>query len=710
MPFFTTLFARQERKTRAVALLIFFLAWLGLGLLIYKDYGISWDETIERTTGIVSVNYIGERFQIDAITKNQTLAKFSHLQLASYPDRVFGPLFGGASVLLERFFHIGEGWNERAIFQFRHLLTFLVVLAGGFALFRLAERRFDDWRIGLLTLTLFVLSPRFFAESFYNNKDLVFLALFLIATNCLVGFILRPNWASTLLFALTSALVIDTRITGIILPVAAATILLLRTLKGEVSWQRTFGFLCLFFCLGGALIVLFWPWLWSAPLAHFLEALQAFSRWTRSDSALYFMGETIRSLQLPWQYVPVWITVTTPPLYLLLFLLGAGLTLIQLARAHWRLWNTLAQLQDLIFLGLFLAPIAAVIALHSVIYDGWRHLYFVYPFLLLIATNGIVFIWQHSQTHAFIRLALTLSVLISLTWSVIWMVQAHPLQNVYFNFLAGKNWKSKFDVDYWGLANRQALEYIARHDERPLIKVFAGSDMDLNIASVILEPATRIRLVTVRSLADADYVLTNYRANPTDYGSGSMPFTPFYEIWIGDEVIESVFKRKAEYGLVPSTYVGEFIDFSKPEISKLFLVGVGAQHFSGNQSGKGWAFPEAWGTWSEGDKAALIFPLPQPESGSKKTVRELKLVVRAFVTANHPQQRVNIWLDGKLQKSVTLLNPANNTITITIPEKPLHPDYITVELEFPDKASPESLGINPDRRQLAIGITGARFD
>ena len=91
-------------------------------------------------------------------------------------------------------------------------------------------------------------------------------------------------------------------------------------------------------------------------------------------------------------------------------------------------------------------------------------------------------------------------------------------------------------------------------------------------------------------------------------------------------------------------------------------------------------------------------------------MRELKLVVRAFVTANHPQQRVNILLDGKLQKSVTLLNPADNTITIAIPEKPLHPDYITVELEFPDKASPESLGINPDRRQLAIGITGARFD
>lgn len=697
-------FNPHNRKARAFCLGLFFLCWFALGISIYKQYGISWDETIERTTGIVSVNYLGEKLHLSPIINNETLSKFKHHQLETYPDRVFGPLFGIVSVLLERAFHIGEGWNEKEIFQFRHLLTFLVVLAGGFAIFRLSERRFKDWRIGLLTLTFFILSPRFFAESFYNNKDLVFLACFAIATNCMIRLVLQPGWLSALLAGFAAAIVIDIRISGVILPVMTLTLMGLRGIKAENGWSATAKSLAVYLLVICAAVVVMWPWLWSAPLSRFLEALAAFSRWVRSDSALFFMGHFIRSTNLPWEYAPVWIAITTPLLYLATFFIGALSTIGSVVRNRFALWNTPEQLQDLVFLGICCCPVLAVIFLHSVIYDGWRHLYFIYPAMLLLAIKGWLLIWQQVRHHHILKIGTLLALIATLLSTTTWMVRAHPLQNVYFNTLVGSDWKSKFDVDYWGLANRIALEYIAQQDDRPLIKVFAGSDMDLNIASVILDPTVRTRIVVVNAIGNADYILSNYRANSTDYASGNMPFDLINQIKVGDEVIESIYRRKKDFGPVPTTQLNEVIDFSKPQISKLFLIGVGAQH----ATGWGWGYPESWGSWSDGEKAALIFPLP-----TNGKAKKLQMSVRALISPNHPKQLVEIKVDGIAQKPIVLTKADGNLITIDLIDLSkggvTANQYVTIEMDFPDRARPKDLGIGSDNRQLAIGITSAVF-
>ena len=40
------------------------------------------------------------------------------------------------------------------------------------------------------------------------------------------------------------------------------------------------------------------------------------------------------------------------------------------------------------FFGLII-PIIMAIILKSVLYDGWRHFYFVYPFICILAGNGL---------------------------------------------------------------------------------------------------------------------------------------------------------------------------------------------------------------------------------------------------------------------------------------------------------------------------------
>src|SRR5262249_12885284 len=75
-----------------------------------------------------------------------------------------------------------------------------------------------------------------------------------------------------------------------------------------------------------------------------------------------------------------------------------------------------------------------------------------------------------------------------------WMWKAHPFQNVYFNILAGTDLRSRYELDYWGLANRKALEYILRNDHSEVINVRADSLTPLFAAFYMIDAKDRKRL------------------------------------------------------------------------------------------------------------------------------------------------------------------------------------------------------------------------
>ena len=126
-------------------------------------------------------------------------------------------------------------------------LRFLFFFGGIFAVFRLSERRFLDWRLGLLASLFLVLSPRFFAESFYNNKDIVFMALFAIAMNANIAFVLRPGIRTALFGALAAAIAIDVRIMGVVLPVVTLFLLLIRLTRSDFSLRTLLPKISLYF-------------------------------------------------------------------------------------------------------------------------------------------------------------------------------------------------------------------------------------------------------------------------------------------------------------------------------------------------------------------------------------------------------------------------------------------------------------------------------
>lgn len=518
--------------------LLCFVALLALGAAVHRDYGLAFDEPRQRESGTVTVAYLVEQLAPSLMAP----AGPRPARLHEYQDRDYGVAFEAPAVVLEWLLGLED---TRDIFMFRHLLTYVFCLGGAWALYSLALRRFGDRRFALLAVAFLVLSPRLFAESFFNSKDAVFMAAFAIALNTMIAFVLRPRAWGGALHALATAFAVDVRVAAIMLPAATVAILAVRAVKREVPARRALGVGTLYLAATVVLAVAMWPWLWADPLGNFGHALDAIRNF-RFDQEILYRGTLIRTTQLPWNYLSTWISLTTPPFYLLLLAAGAAATLWRFARRGLRLWKDETELQDLVFLTLLVAPLAAVVLLGSIVYDGWRQLYFVYPALLLVALRGWVLLWSGAAAARLRRPALALATAISFAVTAAWMVRAHPLQNVYFNSFAGRDHIGQFEFDYWGLGMRRGLEHVLAADPAPKIAVVAANFMALPKSFLILTPQQRLRLHETEDETIPHYAFTTYPAtrDPHKNVAYGPNYDLFHEVVIDGEVILRIFKSK----------------------------------------------------------------------------------------------------------------------------------------------------------------------
>lgn len=512
-----------------------------LGAALHRDYGVGWDEQLDRLNGIINAKYVALHLAPELARRQPTFAEIPSMR--ENQDTDHGVLFQLPLVVLEK---VVGAEDSREVYFLRHLIIWLTCVAGTYALYRVAARYLGSWRWGLLVAAALVLSPRLFAESFYNYKDPVFLGFFTLGVGTLLRWLRRPTWRTAALHALATGAAIDVRTMGVLL------LGLTLGFAGLEGWFRPAArrpllqTLALLLPLTTAVVVLAWPYLWEHPLDHFLAAFNSFRRY-RADMLTLYLGEEISIRSLPWHYAPVWLIVTTPLPYLLLFGLGAGVVAAQAFRRPWAWLASAADRADLLVLAWFFGPLLAVIVLRSVLYDGWRHLYFVYPALLLLAARGLQASWRYWHAPGQLgrrRLGYAAAGLLALGMGhTAWrMLADHPYQNMYYSFLPGATAGRLFERDYWGLSGREGLEWILRHDASARVPVATDprTGLMLHNAQLLLPPADRARLQLV-PVAQARYFLTTYRWHP-----GSYPATMGQEVYcrrVNGILILSVLRR-----------------------------------------------------------------------------------------------------------------------------------------------------------------------
>jgi hypothetical protein len=274
-----------------------------------------------------------------------------------------------------------------------------------------------------------------------------------------------------------------------------------------------------------------------------MDTFTKMNRFPITYSVLYF-GTFIKSTEVPWHYIPVWILITTPLIYTFFFLTGSFLAIQEMIKNGIRFYSNDREREDFLFILLFFAPLIAVIVLNSALYDGWRHLYFIYAPFLLIAMTGVAKLigiikepsFGGEQRAGLFIAAVTVLCLISTGYQ---MIRYHPFQNVYFNNLAGNSAGESFELDYWGLSFRRGLEYIVNSDKRPAIGLSANVIAPMINNAIFLDNGDLKRLRHA-NIQQADYFLTNYRWHPEPY---QFP-NEVYSISVDNQKILSVFKLR----------------------------------------------------------------------------------------------------------------------------------------------------------------------
>ena len=130
------------------------------------------------------------------------------------------------------------------------------------------------------------------------------------------------------------------------------------------------------------------------------------------------------------------------------------------------------------------------------------------------------------------------------------MFNMHPYQNVYFNFLAGKNPEQYFESDYWSLSNREILEKLLKKDSSEKLKIWVSSDTPLQkTINYMIDKSDRNRIQIVENIDESDYILNNYRYLNGEYSINKYNFDKtqfeiFEQVKVDGIIINSLYKNK----------------------------------------------------------------------------------------------------------------------------------------------------------------------
>lgn len=427
---------------------------LPLMLVLSRDFGVTWDEKTHQLYGERVFRFLTQGLDDDWFHPGENLFIYLH-----------GGFFDTVCVALQQWLP-GELWTTR------HYVNAAFGWLGILYVGRLG-RLLAGPGTGLLAMALLSLSPRYFGDAMNNPKDLPLAALLTAALYYLLR--LEPRhpylgWRLAVPLVLSIGLAVNVRAGALVFLGYLAIALLGLTLATRAFSMRQLG-ATLARWAGVAVAVLllgtlFWPWAQVRPLTRPLQGMARLSQF-RWDFPVLFAGQDVPASALPWNYIPQWLLLTTPPVVIV----GAALALLVLLRLRvpepaagagagqpprpdaWRV------------LGLWFAAVfpAAYIAVSgATVYDGVRHVLFTYPPLVALAACGWRLLLDSPRNR--LRMLAAAALALGLAEPLVFQWRNHPNQAVYFNAFAGgpRGALGRYELDYWGNSLLQGVEWVDR--------------------------------------------------------------------------------------------------------------------------------------------------------------------------------------------------------------------------------------------------------
>jgi hypothetical protein len=504
------LIEKINQNSRIIVVAVFVLMTL-IGLIVTPDYGMPWDEELEiRTLGSNVREYI-------SLFRGKTEEPYQASTGIPFPDYLLNPdMDHGQSVyypLTPALFANYGPSGPRTLMLIWHAYTFLIFMAGVVGLYFVCKFLMGDWKYGLLGSLFLYLSPRFFAEGHYNSKDMVVMSLVILLIAAGIKLIESRRFSSAIVFAFVAAVATNMRITALFM-FGLLGLLYIVNLTIKKEWNAKNLWVGLTAIVSFLLIShLITPAAWRTPLEYIAYVIGRSSNFADWPGAVYFQGLVHRPV--PSSYIPTMIVVTTPILILALALLGHITAIVEFFRGVIRKEiprETQYLLVCIIFIWTFL--LFAIIR-RPILYNSWRHLYFLYGPMLVLAVAAVRFLVERARGK--LRIVVVSAVALQLLVCAVLIGISHPFQYVYFNPLAGKDPAQNYEFDYWNVSQTQMLMKLADQIDGDEIYICATdwySADGLGKAIKVLPEAYKERVhlcyCTVLGMkTDADYLVVN---------------------------------------------------------------------------------------------------------------------------------------------------------------------------------------------------------
>lgn len=513
---------------------IFFICWLQI-----EDYGATLDDELYYLNGVNSYEYI----------KNFFLSFFnSEINLSEYKSRVkeWPIVFELFLVFVCNLFNINQ---IEEVYLTSHRINFIIFFFSLIFFYKLINKRYENNLISIIAVSFIILSPRIFAESFYNSRDIFFMSLFIFYVYSSYNFLSNKNLLNSAIFAFFTALLINAKILGLIPFAFFCLLYIYNYLNTKKKLIRDFKIFLLYFLFCIIFIYILWPFLWSNPFSNLLFAFKNILKDHEEIIVINnYFGDYTPSDMMPWHYRLVWFYITTPISIILLFISGLILAsknkLILISRSldnNFQLEKK--QFVDLFLLLVFVVSFFIVLEFNKSKFGGWRHLYFLYPITIYFSIYFINFL-RNSFVKIHYKFIIFFLIALNFGYNFLWSIKNHPHQYVFFNLLSKKYAMNNFDLDWWGISHKSSIRYILDNDKNPKIRVYAIGFTSLRNSYLYLNEKDKSRII-ISDYKNSKYIIdTKMKRIRVNYNlDKNKNFKLFYQLKIENYPISSIYKR-----------------------------------------------------------------------------------------------------------------------------------------------------------------------
>jgi hypothetical protein len=470
-----------------IIFVVFFVGYLLTGFRIFPDYGVP----------------IDEYSQIDIGRVNYERIVYGNMEIQSHYDRYYGPAFEVPLYILSN--SISDRFAID-IMSARHVGVFLFFAFSLVIFYVLLSAMNHSPVYGLLGVILLIVTPRFFAESFYNTKDMAFLSMTILVLYASFRMNIK-KWLTVVIAGVFTGIAISVRAQGLLLLFAVTLTL---TLTEKISLTKRAVVVMGYVALSLMTFFLTSPIFWNDTFHNLLGFWQSAANPVGVPT--FYFGTWYISPNTPWHYHLVWVGITGLLSVIVTAIVG-GMWYVRMIVKHNKHQNVEYPVYFTMFV-IVVGTFAVSAFFNPRSYDGWRHIYYIYPgmigfslYFLRVLHERKSLVWKRGLFIGAVSM-----MCIDCLFALGFIVRNHPNQYVYFNVLAGgyKNVKENFDLDYWGISQKQALEYLMTWSDTPVRFIYF--DQLLPYARFGMMPRLLEKgWVYTESIDNADVYIAAYR-------------------------------------------------------------------------------------------------------------------------------------------------------------------------------------------------------